>query len=69
VVPIRKRDHGVVYGKISAKGTFSPEDYPTIVNVVQTLMGIIWILDNQSPTQAITVLVPEVAVIPECPLK
>jgi hypothetical protein len=31
-------------------------------------MGIIWIVDNEGPTQAITVLVLEVAVIPECPL-
>ena len=31
-------------------------------------MGIIWIIDNQNPTQTITVLDLEVAVIPECPL-
>jgi hypothetical protein len=53
---------------LSAEGTFSLEDYPTIVNVVQIPLGIKWIFDNQSPAQAITVLVPEVAVIPECPL-
>ena len=33
------------------------------------LLRIIWIIDNQSPTQPITVLDLVVAVIPECPLK
>jgi len=41
----------------------------TVVNVIQILLRIMWIVDNQSSTQAITILVPEVAVIPECPLK
>src|SRR5580698_884339 len=40
----------------------------TIVNVVQMLLRIIWIIDNQSPTQPITVLSLIVTVIPECPL-
>ena len=69
MVPIRKCDDGIVYGEISGKETFSQEAYPTIVNVVQTLMRIIWIIDDQGSTQAITVLVLEVAMIPECPLK
>ena len=33
------------------------------------LLRIIWIIDNQRPTQPITVLDLVVAVIPECPLK
>ena len=33
------------------------------------LLGIICIIDNQRSTQPVTVLVPVVAVIPECPLK
>jgi len=41
----------------------------TVVNVIQMLMRILWIVDNQRSTQAITILVPEVTVIPECPLK
>jgi hypothetical protein len=45
------------------------ESNPTVVNVVQMLMRIIWIIDNERSTQAITVLVLVVAVIPECPLK
>lgn len=49
-------------------GSFS-EVFLTIVNVVQTLMGIIWIIDNQSTTQPITVLGLVVTVIPERPLK
>ena len=40
----------------------------TVVYVVQILLRIIWIVDNQSSTQSITVLVLEVAVIPERPL-
>ena len=41
----------------------------TIVNIIQILVRVSWIIDDQSSTQAITILVPEVAVIPECPLK
>lgn len=32
-------------------------------------MRIIWIIDNQSTTKPITVLSPEVTVVPERPLK
>lgn len=41
----------------------------TIVDVVQTLVRIIRIINNKSSTQAITVLVVEMAVIPECTLE
>ena len=41
----------------------------TIVDIIQILLRVSWIIDDQSSTQAITILVPEVAVIPECPLK
>ena len=41
----------------------------TIVNIIQILVRVSWIIDDQSSTQAITILVPEMAVIPECPLK
>ena len=43
--------------------------YLTIVNIIQILLRVSWIIDDQSSTQAITILVPKVAVIPECPLK
>jgi hypothetical protein len=33
------------------------------------LLRVIWIIDNQSSTQPITVLIFEVTVIPECALK
>jgi len=46
-----------------------PHVYLTVINVVQMLMRIIWIVNDQSSTQPITVLVPVVTVIPECPLK
>jgi hypothetical protein len=69
VVPIRKRNDGIVCGKFSEEGRFSLEAYPTIVNVVQVLLGIIWIIDNEGSAQAITILVPEVTVVPVCPLK
>jgi hypothetical protein len=32
-------------------------------------MGIILVINNQCPTQTITVLVPQVTMIPECTLK
>jgi hypothetical protein len=59
---------------VSSEGELSPLLFPpdvflTIVNVVQVLMGIIWIVDDQSTTQPITILVLEVAVIPVCALK
>jgi hypothetical protein len=41
----------------------------TIVNIIQILLRVSWIIYDQSSTQAITILVPEVAVIPECPLE
>ena len=44
------------------------EVFLTVVNVVQTLMRVVWIIDNQSATQPITVLGLEVTVIPERPL-
>jgi hypothetical protein len=40
----------------------------TVVNVVQILLRIIWVIDNQSAAQPITVLGLVVTVIPECPL-
>jgi hypothetical protein len=45
------------------------EVFLTIVNVVQTLLRVVWIIDNQSTTQPITVLGLEVTVIPKRPLK
>jgi hypothetical protein len=41
----------------------------TVVNVIQRLVRIIRIIDNQSSTQPITVLIPEVTVVPESPLE
>jgi hypothetical protein len=49
-------------------GSFS-NVFLTIVNVVQMLLRIIWIIDNESTTQPITVLGLVVTVIPERPLK
>lgn len=40
----------------------------TVVNVIQRLLRIIWIIDDNRSTQAVTILVPKVTVIPECPL-
>jgi hypothetical protein len=69
VVPICKGDDSIVYKKISVRGIISLATHPTIVNVIQVLLGIIWIIDDQGSTQAVTVLVPEVAVIPVCSLE
>ena len=44
-------------------------EFLTVVDVIQTLVRIIRIINNKSSTQAITVLVVEMAVIPECTLE
>jgi hypothetical protein len=41
----------------------------TVIDVIQTFMRIIRIIYNKSSTQAITVLVVEMTMIPECALK
>jgi hypothetical protein len=41
----------------------------TVVNIVQTLMRIIRVFNNESPAQAIAVLVMEMTVIPKCSLQ
>jgi hypothetical protein len=41
----------------------------TVVDVIKTTMGVIWIVYNQGSTQAITILGLEMAMVPECPLK
>lgn len=41
----------------------------TIINVVMLVMRIIRVIDNQSTAQAITILVLEMAVVPERPLQ
>jgi hypothetical protein len=50
-------------------GSFSKVVILTIVNVVQINLRIIWIIDNESTTQPITVLGLVVTVIPVRPLK
>ena len=41
----------------------------TVVNVIETTMGVILIVYNQGSTQAITILGLEMAMVPERPLK
>ena len=41
----------------------------TIIDVVMLVMRIIRVIDNQSTAQAITILVLEMAVVPERPLQ
>jgi hypothetical protein len=41
----------------------------TIVDVIELVMGIIWVIDDQSTTQAIAILVLEVTVVPVRPLR
>jgi hypothetical protein len=68
MIPIRKSDNSIVWRKSQPGERVLPDVFLTIVYVVQILLRIIWIFDNQSTTQSITVLVLVVAVIPECPL-
>jgi hypothetical protein len=42
--------------------------YLTVVNVIQISLRIIWIIDDKSPTNAITILGLVMAVIPICTL-
>jgi hypothetical protein len=69
VIPIRESDNGGVWEDLKPVDRYFSEVFLTIVNVVQMLMRIIWVIDNQSTTQPITVLGVVVTVIPERPLK
>jgi hypothetical protein len=68
MIPIRESDNSIVWRKSQPGERVLQDVFLTIVYVVQILLRIIWIIDNQSTTQSITVLVLVVAVIPECPL-
>jgi hypothetical protein len=68
MIPICESDNSIVWRKSQPGERVLPDVFLTIVYVVQMLLGIIWIFDNQSSTQPITVLDLVVAVIPECPL-
>ena len=43
--------------------------YLTVVNIIQVLLRITWIINDKSSSQAVAVLVLKMTVIPECPLK
>jgi hypothetical protein len=68
MIPIRESDNSIVWRKSQPGERVPPDVFLTIVHVVQMLLRIIWIIDDQSSTQPITVLDLVVAVIPECPL-
>jgi hypothetical protein len=68
MIPIRESDNSIVWKKSQPGERVLPDVFLTIVYIVQILLRIIWIIDNQSSTQPITVLGLVVAVIPECPL-
>lgn len=40
----------------------------TIINIIEALVRIIWIIHDERATQTITVLQALVAMVPECPL-
>ncbi len=42
---------------------------PTVIDVIQAAMGIVRVINNQGTTQAIAILVQEMAVVPESPLR
>jgi hypothetical protein len=69
VIPIRESDNGVVWRRSQPCERAFPDVFLTIVIIVQVFLRIFWILDDQRSTQAITVLVPKVTVIPVCALK
>jgi hypothetical protein len=68
MIPIGEGDDSIVWKKSQPGERVLPNVFLTVVYVVQILLRIIWIFDNQSSTQPITVLGPVVAVIPECSL-
>ena len=68
MIPIGEGDDSIVWKKSQPSERVLPNVFLTVVYVVQILLRIIWIFDNQSSTQPITVLGPVVAVIPKCPL-
>ena len=69
MVPIPEGDNGIIWMKSKLRERDLPRVILTIINVIQMLLGIIWIVNNQSTTQPIAVLGLEVAVIPVCTLE
>jgi hypothetical protein len=69
VVPIPESDNGIIWRESKLRERDLPYVFLTVVNIVQMLLRIIWVIDNQSASQPIAVLGPEVAVIPVCTLK
>jgi hypothetical protein len=68
MIPIGEGNNSIVWRRSQPDQRVLPDVFLTIIYVVQILLRIIWIVDNQSSTQPITVLVLVVTVIPECPL-
>jgi len=68
MIPIRKSNNSIVWRKVQPGERVLPYVSLTVVYVVQILLRIIWIFDNQSSAQPITVLGLIVAVIPQGPL-
>jgi hypothetical protein len=69
VVPVRERDNSGFCKKWVRRAGLNLECYLTIVEVIQMTVRVIWIINDQRPTQAIAILSLVMAVIPECTLK
>jgi hypothetical protein len=69
VVPVRERDYSRFYKKEVRRARREEGPYLTIVDIIQTTVGVVWIINDQSATQAITILSLIMAVIPVCTLK
>jgi hypothetical protein len=69
VVPVCERDNSAVCKKcIQKRAHLELNTYLTVVNVIQISLRIIWIIDDESSTNAITILGLVMAVIPICTL-
>ncbi len=69
MVPVSERDHSRFYKKQVHRARLKWDPRLTIVNIIRTTVGVVWIINDQRSTQAITVLSPIMAVIPVCTLK
>jgi hypothetical protein len=69
VVPISERDYSRFYKEQVRRARLKRYPHLTIVDIIRTTVGVVWIINDQRSTQAITVLSPIMAVIPVCTLK
>ena len=69
MVPVRERNNGVLCKAYIHRVLSNFDACLTVVDVIQISVRVFWVINDQRPTQAITVLGLVMAVIPICTLR